>query len=134
MAVTELRVPELTIEPGAVQDTFGNLIVGTFDVSTATYTGVTFGVSVQDQAPKGVAFSNNGTKMFVVGSQNEAIYEYTLSTPFKLSTATYNGNPETFFLPNTFPTGMAFSNDGAKMFVAGDEADNIHEYTLDHPL
>ena len=133
-AVTGLRVPELTIEPGAVQDTFGNLIVGTFDVSTATYTGVTFGVSGQDQAPKGVAFSNNGARMFVIGSQNEAIYEYTLSTPFKLSTATYNGNTEILLLPNTFPTGMAFSNDGTKMFVAGDEADNIHEYTLSTPF
>ena len=81
-----------------------------------------------------MAFSNNGAKMFVIGSQNEAIYEYTLSTPFKLSTATYNGNPETFFLPTTFPTGMAFSNDGAKMFVAGDGADNIHEYTLTTPF
>ena len=133
-AVTGLRVPELTIEPGAVQDTFGNLIVGTFDVSTATYTGVTFDVSVRDQSPKDVAFSNDGTKMFVVGSHNEAIYEYTLSTPFKLSTATYNGNTEIFLLPNTFPTGMAFSNDGTKMFVAGDEADNIHEYTLSTPF
>ena len=33
--VTGLTTPELTIEPGAVQDTFGNLIDGTFDVSTA---------------------------------------------------------------------------------------------------
>ena len=134
MAVTKLDAPELTIEPGAVQGIFGNLIVGTFDVSTATYTGVTFDVSVRDQSPKDVAFSNDGTKMFVVGSLNEAIYEYTLSTPFKLSTATYNGDTEIFLLPNTFPTGMAFSNDGAKMFVAGDEADNIHEYDLDTPF
>ena len=134
MAVAELDAPELTIEPGAVQGIFGNLIVGTFDVSTATYTGVTLDVSVRDRSPKDVAFSNNGTKMFLVGSLNEAIYEYTLSTPFKLSTATYNGDTEIFLLPNTFPTGMAFSNDGAKMFVAGDEADNIHEYDLDTPF
>ena len=134
MAVAELDAPELTIEPGAVQGIFGNLIVGTFDVSTATYTGVTLDVSVRDMSPKDVAFSNNGTKMFLVGSLNEAIYEYTLSTPFKLSTATYNGDTEIFLLPNTFPTGMAFSNDGAKMFVAGDEADNIHEYDLDTPF
>ena len=84
--------------------------------------------------PKDVAFSNDGTKMFLVGSLTEAIYEYTLSTPFKLSTAIYNHDTEIFLLPNTFPTGMAFSNDGTKMFVAGDEADNIHEYTLSPPF
>ena len=36
-AVAGLRAPELTIDPGAVRDTSGSLIIGTFDVSTAAF-------------------------------------------------------------------------------------------------
>ena len=43
--VKGLAAPELTIEPGAVRDTSGNLIVGTFDVSTAAFADVIFSVS-----------------------------------------------------------------------------------------
>ena len=135
--VKGLTTPELTIEPGAVQDTFGNLIVGTFDVSTATYDDnrEKFPVS-QDGSPTGMAFSNDGAKMFVVGSAGEAIYEYTLTAPFDLSTATYDGDGEKFLVssPSILPTGMAFSNDGTKIFVVGDVADNVHEYTLSPPF
>ena len=79
--VKGLTTPELTVEPGAVRDTSGNLIVGTFDVSTATFANVVFSVSGQEPAPQDMAFSNNGTKMFVVGWFGEDINEYTLSTP-----------------------------------------------------
>ena len=90
-AVAVLTTPELTIEPGAVQDTFGNLIDGTFDVSTAVFVNAT-SVSSQDTKPYGIAFSNNGTKMFVVGDEHNNINQYTLSTAFDISTASYDGN------------------------------------------
>ena len=50
--VKGLAAPELTIEPGAVRDASGNLIVGTFDVSTATFDNVILGVSGQDHIPE----------------------------------------------------------------------------------
>ena len=39
-----------------------------FDVSTATFANVVFSVSGQETDPTGMAFSNNGLKMFVVGT------------------------------------------------------------------
>ena len=133
--VTGLTTPELTIDPGAVRDTSGNLIVGTFDVSTAAFVYL-FDVSGQEQFPTGMAFSNDGLKMFVVGTDGNDISEYTLTTPFDLSTASYAGNGERFSVSGQegTPTGMAFSNDGAKMFVVGwdnDEHKRIHPV---HPL
>ena len=80
MAVAELDAPELTIEPGAVQDILGTWIAGTFDVSTATHV-YSFSVTSEDIAPTGMAFSNDGTKMFIVGAEGVDISEYTLSTP-----------------------------------------------------
>ena len=134
-AVAELTTPELTIEPGAVQDTFGNLIDGTFDVSTAVFVNAT-SVSSQDTKPYGIAFSNNGTKMFVVGDDHNNINQYTLSTPFDISTASYDGNDERFSVSSqdTSPRGMAFSNDGTKMFVVGYTNKNINQYALSSPF
>ena len=135
-AVAELTTtPELTIEPGAVQDTFGNLIDGTFDVSTAVFVNAT-SVSSQDTKPYGIAFSNNGTKMFVVGDDHNNINQYTLSTPFDISNATYDGNDERFSVSSqdTSPRGIAFSNNGTKMFVVGYTNKNINQYALSSPF
>ncbi len=49
-----------------------------------------FDVSAQDATPRGLAFNNDGTKMFVVGDTGNEINSYTLSTGFDLSTATFN--------------------------------------------
>ena len=57
---------------------------------TATATFVdSFSVSSQDTAPQDLAFNTDGTKMFVVGSSGDAVNEYTLSTGFDVSTATF---------------------------------------------
>ena len=125
--VTGLTTSELTIEPGAVQDTSGNLIVGTFDASTAVFVDAT-SIQSKDDDPRGMTFSNDGTKMFVVGNQNNAIIEYTLSPAFDISTAVF---ADTFSVSSEedVPTGMAFSNNGTKMFVVG-YLGNTTEYAL----
>ena len=131
--VAGLATPELTIEPGAVQDTSGNLIVSTFDVSTASYDDdEKFSVSDQESSPLGMAFSNDGAKMFVVGNTENNVNEYDLSTPFDVSTATF---VHLFNVTGqgTISISMAFSNNGAKMFVL-DFTGYIDEYTLSTPF
>ena len=126
--VAGLTTPELTIEPGAVRDTSGNFIDGTFDVSTLVHVDAT-SVSSQESSPKGMAFSSDGLKMFVIGTSGDDITEYTLSTAFDASTLTYVD--ETSVLAQELsPHSMAFSNDGLKMFVTGGTGDEINEYTL----
>ena len=72
-----------------------------FDVSTATYTD-NFSVNSQDTNPKGLAFNTDGTKMFIVGAQNDKVYEYSLSTGFDLNvTASGNGGNESLSDPTT---------------------------------
>ena len=132
--VKKLTTPELTIEPGAVQGIFENLIVGTFDLSTATFANVIFPVSDEDTEPTGMAFSNNGTKMFVVGGVGIDISVYNLTAPFDLSTATFANVIFPVSDEDKTPTGMAFSNNGTKMFVVGWNDENINEYTLDTPF
>ena len=54
-----------------------------FDVSTASFVGV-LDVSSQDSAPKAISFNHDGTKLFVLGTTNKSIFEYTLTSPFSL--------------------------------------------------
>ena len=126
--VAAFTTPELTIDPGAVQDTSGALIDGTFDASTRTFVGAT-DISSQETFPTGMAFSNDGLRMFVIGSFEDNVNEYTLTTAFDASTRTFVGATD-ISSQETFPTGMAFSNDGLRMFVIGSFEDNVNEYTL----
>ena len=76
-----------------------------------------------------MAFSNDGAKMFVVGDDGNEINEYALSTPFDVSTASHD-SIFSVSAQETFPQGMAFSNDGAKMFVVGDDGNRHKRYAL----
>ena len=126
--VAGLTTPELTIEPGAVRDTSGNTIEGTFDISTAVFVNAT-SIRSQESSPSGMAFSNDGLKMFVIGTSGDDINEYTLSTAFDVSALSFV-NSTSISTQTSSPTGMAFSNDGLKMFVVGFQEQNINEYTL----
>jgi len=99
-----------------------------FDVSTASFVD-SFDVRNEETQPKGLAFNNDGTKMFVVGYTDDEVLEYNLSPGFDVSTATF---VDGFSVrsEDLIPSGLAFNNDGTKMFVVGQQDDEINEYTL----
>ncbi len=111
-----------------------------FDLSTATFddingNGTGFDISDQDVQTRGIAFNNDGTIMYYLGNADDDINVYTLSTGFDLSTATFNdinGDGSGFDISgqDTVPRGLTFNNDGTKMFVVGDNGNDINEYTL----
>ena len=87
----------------------------------------------QDTSPYGLAFSANGEKMFVVGGSGDDVNEYTLAAPFDVSTAIF---VDSFSVSSqdTSPRDLAFSADGAKMFVVGGSGRDVNEYTLAKPF
>jgi len=101
--------------------------------------GTGFDVSSQEIFPTGMAFNNDGTKMFIVGNTGDDVNEYTLTTPFDVSTSTFrdinsDGTGFSVRAQDTFPIGIAFNNDGTKMFVLGNTGDDVNEYTLTTPF
>ena len=92
-----------------------------------------FDVSGQDATPRGLTFNNDGTKMFVVGNAGDDINEYTLSTGFDVSSATFVDSLD-ISDQDTAPRGLTFNNDGTKMFVVGNADIDINEYTLSCPF
>ena len=92
-----------------------------------------FSVAAQEAGPTGLAFSSDGTKMFVVGDIGDDINEYTLTAAFTLFHTTF---VDSFSVEaqETIPTDVAFSSDGTKMFVVGVIGDDVNEYTLTTPF
>jgi len=99
-----------------------------WDVSSASFVD-SFSVASQHSFPTGIAFSKSGDKMFIVGSNGDDVNEYTLTTAWDVSSASF---VDSFDLSNedTFPSGIAFSKSGEKMFISGATNDAVHEYTL----
>ena len=116
---------------GINQDTVFEYNLSTaFDVSTASYASKSFNLSSQDVFPTSIVFNSDGTKMFMLGLSTDAVYQYTLTTGFDISTASYSSINFSVLSQEANPTGLAFNNDGTKMFVTGISGADINEYTL----
>jgi len=103
------------------------------DVSQITYDSVSFNFSSQTADVRGIAFNNDGTKMYIVSASVNTIYQYTLTTGFDLSTASYDS---VTFLTNSQTqdaSDMQFNNDGTKMFVTCYRNDKVYQYSLSTP-
>ena len=116
---------------GSARDTIWQYSLSTaWNITTATYASKSKSVSAQDSAPQSIEFGDNGTKMYMLGSTNDRIFQYTLTTPWDISTATYASKFLSVASQENSPLGMAFSNDGKKVLVVGSFNDDVHQYTL----
>ena len=100
-----------------------------FDLSTASYDSVSFSVSSQDTGPESVCFNTDGTKMFVAGTANDAAFQYTLSTAFDVSTASYDSVSFDLSGQTTYPRDVKFNGDGTKLYMVS-SGDDVYEYSL----
>jgi len=99
-----------------------------WDVSSATYLQ-NFSVAAQEANPSGIFFKPDGTKMYVIGTTGDAVFSYTLSTAWDVSSATYLQNFSVSAQEET-PQGIFFKPDGTKMYVLGNIGDDVNEYDL----
>jgi len=103
-----------------------------WDISTASYVQ-NFSVATQETSPTGVFFKDDGTKMYIVGSNRDAVYQYSLSTAWDISTASWDAPANAYFrvaAQETNPDGVFFKDDGTKMYIIGAAGDNVNEYSL----
>jgi DNA-binding beta-propeller fold protein YncE len=115
---------------GAINDSVHQYTLSTpFDLATASYDSVSLDVSAQDTSPYGIAFNSDGSKMYMVGITNNSVHQYTLSTPFDLSTASYDSVSFSVAGQDSAPLGIAFNNDGSKLYMVGAASDSVHQYT-----
>ena len=98
-----------------------------FDLSSTVTFIDSFPVT-QCPNPTAVKFNADGTKMFVTGTGNNNVHQYTLSTGFDVSTAGFTQTLVTTVDSDNF--GLDFNNDGTKMYITGNSTDSIYEFNL----
>ena len=101
-----------------------------WDLSTASYDSISFSTASQDGSLRGFTFNNGGTKMYAVGQSTDSIYQYTLSTAFDMSTASYDSVSFSVTSQDTSALNLAFNSDGTKMYMLGGISDSVHQYSL----
>jgi 6-phosphogluconolactonase (cycloisomerase 2 family) len=90
-----------------------------FDLSTASYSSKSFSVLSEDGAATGIEFFNNGTAFFLTGYANENVYQYSLTTAWDISTASYDSISFSVVSQITSPVGLTLNADGTKLYLAG---------------
>jgi WD40 repeat protein len=99
-----------------------------FDISTASFVQL-FDLSAQDSFPKGVTFSQSGQIMIISGADNNSLFQYLLSTPFDISTATFTKSFDVSG-QTTFAQRIAAKPDGTKIYLVGSNNNKIIEYIV----
>lgn len=104
-----------------------------FNIRRLTDPSKSVDVSSQTTSPTAVRFKSDGTKMYVLGvvaNTSANVYQYSLSTAWDVSTATYDSVSFSVYTQATDPAGLAFKDDGTAMYIADAGTDAIYQYSL----
>lgn len=104
-----------------------------FDISTAVYDNNSFYLGDKDGAPRATEFKPDGSIMYIVGFLTDSLYQYALSTPWDISTASYNNISFYLGTLDGSPLSVRFKTDGTKMYYLGGTTDDAYQYTLSTP-
>lgn len=99
-----------------------------WDVTSASWVRE-FSTSSQELSPRGVYFKNDGTKMFIVGTADNGVVEYALSTAWDISTASYT-QEFSVSSQDSSTHDLHFSADGTILYTVGTATDTLYQYTL----
>ena len=115
---------------GDINDTIYQYSLPTpFVLTGMSYDSVSFSINSQDTSPYSITFNDDGSKLFMVGWQNDKIYQYSLPTPFVLTGMSYDNISFSVSSQDTSPSSITFNNDGTKLFMIGVINDTIYQYS-----
>ena len=102
-----------------------------YDISTASYASKSFSTTSQisSGAGWGIDFDNTGTKLYAIGSPG-TVYQYTLSSAFDISTASYASKSLDTTSQTSDSTSLAITSDGTSLYVVSSGSDQVFKYTL----
>ena len=101
-----------------------------FDVTSASYDSKS--VSAAVGLPYSTQFKSDGTKMYVAEASSGTYYivEYTLSTPWDVSTASYTSNSFNVSSQSNAVTGLFLRPDGTEIFGASQNDRTIYKWNF----
>jgi len=107
-----------------------------WDITTASFTDTLDGLEsspASESNPYGMYISPNGIYFYLVGHSTDQVIQYTMSTAWDISTASYTREQAlTIANGNSFadPIGINFKSDGTMFWVVSQNSDAIQQYTL----
>lgn len=100
-----------------------------YDLTTASYNSYV-DLSAQTDDIRGMDLSDDGTKLYAVDTNANIIYQYTLSTAFDITTATYDSKSLDITAQSSVCVSLRISSDGNNLYVGTNTGDSIWQYTL----
>jgi len=101
-----------------------------WDVSTASLNDTkTFTSQVPVNNGQDITLNGNGTKLYIA-SLDHKIYQYSLSTAYDITTATYDSVSLDVATYSTNPADLTFNSDGTRLYICAFGPDTVAEYAL----
>lgn len=107
-----------------------------FDIARARYYGKSLVITAEEPVPSALYIKPDGTKLYTLGTNQDSVDQYTMATPWDVSTASYDGVTRVVggaTGTETAPSAMHFSPDGTRMYILGSAIDTIEQYSLSTP-
>ena len=101
--------------------------ISPIDVSKASYTEENYDFSALTTYGYDLNWNNDGSKFFLVDTQSEHILEFSLSTPYKLSTTNYEKLLDVSDQGNAM--ALTFNSDGSQLYLLTYEK-TVYQYNL----
>ncbi|MEP4597725.1 MAG: Ig-like domain-containing protein, partial [Cyclobacteriaceae bacterium] len=106
-----------------------------FDITSTVTFDDYYDVGSRETAPTDMTFSDDGMTLFVVGTSNNSVIQYGLSSAYDVgSTVIYEGSRDVS-AQQSGVEGITFSSDGMHFFIAGHVDGNgasseVHQYAI----
>lgn len=101
-----------------------------WDMTSAHYDNKLLDVSGEVSVPKGLYIRSDGEKLFITGGVNKTVFQYTLSTPWDVSTGTYDEKSFSAATQEaTLAGGLFLKDDGLRFYVTG-YARKMFQYSM----
>jgi hypothetical protein len=100
-----------------------------YNLNGASHDSKQFNASGQDSLCTGMTINDAGTKMLLLGSSSNALYQYSLTTPFDISTAGYDSISFSLAGQLTDAKDIAVLPDGSQVFVLS-AAGIVYQYNM----
>jgi hypothetical protein len=103
-----------------------------WDVTTSVVDPSSLSIVAQDNGMNDMYISPDGLILYAVGSTNDRVYRYNLSTPWDVNTGVF-ANSLSVSGYSTTPTGLFFKSDGTKLFVVDSIINTVFTIDLSTP-
>lgn len=102
---------------------------GNWDISGATLQSSFSFSSDGLSSPQALFFKDDGSSFYITDRDNDRVYQYDLSSDWDITTASLSNN---FSVSGQsfFARGLFFKPDGTRMYVSGNNDDEVNEYNL----